>query len=178
MKRVLFMKVGWHARELWPEILGRKMTEEKLAGFSLWGYSSTICHPRTQVLPFVLSAEDPVTVVMTVIKSASHMASWKSYEYGIPPAIPWTPIPNAIEVRGSKYALVLDTFRAGEGVIDLSRYRVAAGPKAGLPATGYIRSRIDKGCLSRDEGLPRSLPLSFPIHFTARLRPPYAVLVR
>jgi hypothetical protein len=175
MKRILFMKVGGHAREKWPEIIVRKIAEQENVGYAFWGYSSTICHPRTQVLPFVAASMDPVDVVMTVIKSATHFDSARGREYH--DGKNWSALPNSVEVRGSRWALVIEDLRSGSGILDLSPYRVAIGPKRGSPASQYIRFQVDKGCFELSEQ-PSISSLRFPIHFTARLRSPYAVLIR
>ena len=49
---ILFMKVGVHARESLEDIIERKDKEIRDAGYALWGYGGSTCHPSTMVQPF------------------------------------------------------------------------------------------------------------------------------
>ena len=49
---ILFMKVGVHARESLEDIIARKDEEIRQAGYALWGYGGSTCHPSTMVQPF------------------------------------------------------------------------------------------------------------------------------
>ena len=52
---LLYMKVGTHAQESLEAIIARKTREIEQAGFALWGYGGSTCHPQTMVQPFVRS---------------------------------------------------------------------------------------------------------------------------
>ncbi len=49
---IVYMKVGTHARESLPDIIDRKRREIADAGYALWGYGGSTCHPLTSVQPF------------------------------------------------------------------------------------------------------------------------------
>jgi hypothetical protein len=91
----------------------------------------------------------------------------------------WKPVPHGIEVRGSRYAIVLDELQEGDLDIDLSEYIVAAGPSTGKVAGEYITGRVDKACITK--GGKRSSfgePKIKTIHHSAKIKAPYAVFMR
>src|SRR5262245_53456497 len=48
----VYMKVGTHAQEKLADIVSRKRREIEEAGFALWGYGGSTCHPLSMVQPF------------------------------------------------------------------------------------------------------------------------------
>lgn len=175
-KRVVFMKVGHHAEESWSEVVARKAQEYRDAGAIFWGYGGTLCHPLRQVQALVAGADDDIFVAMQATKSHTNPALPDSTGYSTDGML-WHPLPVGVHVRGSRYALVLDRVQEVEEVLDSAHYAVAIGPSAGRSAAGYIRNRVDKGCfVLRPDAGAASRPWA--INFVARLRAPYAVLVR
>src|SRR5438093_6490755 len=64
-------------------------------------------------------------------------------------SVRWQPIPDGINVIGSRYALVLDEIRPGELEVPFQDFVVAIGKSRGRNASDYIAGRVDKGCLIR-----------------------------
>jgi hypothetical protein len=175
----VFMKVGRHAGETLEEILERKQRELDAAGRIFWGYGGGTMHPLQKVQPFVrsrLEHGEQIKLLMQTIDSRHPDTAAFATEFSAD-GVNWEPIPEGVQVRGSRYALVLGEIKSGEGELDLSAYRVGAGPSTGRNAAGYIRGRVDKGCL--DPGSPDpEHPHIVPVHFEAGLIAPYAVLLR
>ena len=95
--------------------------------------------------------------------------------------IHWQPIPDGIEVTGSRYALVLDEIKPGQLNLHASEYQVGIGPSRGKPADIYLHGRVDKGCLTRGAvGAPAtpSPDKLRQISHVARMQEPYAVILR
>lgn len=171
---VVVMKGGPHAGASWSAIVDWKRADLARAGVTLWGYGGTVCHPLTQVQPFarahrlvevgmIPTTSDPGNVA-TIAEAMSRDGTT------------WDPLPSGITVTGSAHALVLDRLEPCEETIDLGRYVVAIGPKAGTPASAYIRSRVDKACLRlADSSGPVDLR---PVTLRGRLAEPWAVLLR
>ena len=91
----------------------------------------------------------------------------------------WNEIPDGVQVRGSRYALVLDELKEESLNIDLRDYRVGAGPSEGALAAGYIRGRVDKGCLERTaEPGDSEASKIIRVHHAATVKEPYAVLLK
>src|SRR5439155_17647612 len=85
----------------------------------------------------------------------------------------WFPLPTAIAVRASKYALVRRSLRRADEEVDLSSYAVAVGAKAGTPIGEFLRGRVDKACgLAKEAGLPQRLTR---VAYVAEIVAPYAV---
>src|SRR6266446_5833653 len=148
----IFMKVGNHAGETWEEILERKQKEIENAGRSFWGYGGTSCHPLTQVQPFARSIarkQAPIYLLMEFIDSKAAPDIVQPTEFSAD-SVHWEPIPDGINVIGSRYALVLDEIRPGELEIPFQEFAVAVGKSRGKIASDYIAGRIDKACLMRD----------------------------
>lgn len=181
LEYIVFMKVGRHAGETFEQILERKQREYETAGKIFWGYGGGTMHPITRVQPFARMRVEHgarISIVMQEIISRHPDTEVFAREYSRD-GIHWEPIPDGVQVRGSRYALVLDEIKHGDLSLNLANYEVAAGPSEGRGADGYIRGRVDKGCLRRiptaqlsnDEDL-------IDVHFAAHLEDPFAVILR
>lgn len=178
----IFMKVGNHAGETFEEILERKNEEYKKTGRIFWGYGGNTLHPLKHVQPFVkthLTKLGSIYLLMQPIISNADPELLPAREYS-EDGINWKPIPNDINVTGSRYALILDEIKAGDLDFYPNQYEVGVGPSRGKSAQDYIRGRVDKGCLIKREDELAYLPKSKPrkIEYTAKLLDPYAVLLR
>jgi hypothetical protein len=173
---LLYMKVGTHAQEGLSDILARKNKEIEEAGYAMWGYGGNTCHPTTKVQPFAKSADGPIYLCMQPMESRHFAEPLRAEEFSAD-GIRWNLIPSKINVVGSRYALCIEELTEVDESIDLGQMRVAIGSSKGQSGSQYVRGRVDKGCFEVAEtvlGEPR------PVHIgvTARLVPPYAVLLR
>jgi hypothetical protein len=173
---ILYMKVGTHAQEKLPDILARKNKEIAQAGFAMWGYGGNTCHPTTKVQPFARAANQPILLCMQPMQSRHHADPIRAEEFS-KDGIHWNPIPVAINVRGSRYALCIDSLTEVNEEIDLGQMRVAIGNSQGLSGSQYVRGRVDKACFEVS-GSELGEPSLVPIGLTARIVEPYAVLLR
>ena len=180
----IFMRVGNHAGETFESILERKQHEYERAGKIFWGYGGTTLHPIRHVQPFVKSRiqnDGLIHLVMEPINSKADPDLLPAKEYSVD-GITWDPIPDGIEVTGSRYAIVLDEIKPGNLDLDLAGFEVGIGPSRGKNAAEYVKGRVDKGCFvatgasSSDEDTVESRVV--PIRFQARLLEPYAVMLR
>jgi hypothetical protein len=93
----------------------------------------------------------------------------------------WQPIPKGIEVRGSRFALVLDELKLEEFDVDIGELEVGVGPNRGRRADQYLIGQADKGCFVYS---PREVPIASEektikrIGLVARVKPPFAVFVK
>ena len=180
---VVFMKVGTHAGEDLAAIIDRKRREIEDAGYALWGYGGTTCHPLTMVQPFARSFEQRNGTIYLCMQPmvSSHLATTERATAFSTNGVDWEDIPAAINVLGSRYALAIKELEQAEFELPLARTKVAIGPSVGRRGDVYIQGRVDKGCLEVSEG-PYDIDdeAEKPIHIglTARLTEPYAVLVR
>ena len=179
--KFVFMKVGSHSGEALKDIIDRKEKEIDAVGKSFWGYGGATCHPVTQIQPFARRAvmeQGAVALVMEPIDTYVAPDVAPATEFSCD-GKHWHRIPDGILVTGSKYALVLEEISPADLEFTLSDYEVAVGQSSGKPASQYIKGRIDKGCLSC---CARTVPAQGekPIHvsFTAKLKDPFAVLLR
>lgn len=177
----VFMKVGRHAGEDLDEILARKRLEMERAGMIFWGYGGGTMHPIDKVQPFVRSRIEhngQIKLLMQSILSRHPDTAAVATEYSAD-GVHWEPIPPGVEVRGSKYALVLGEIQSGEDLeVDFGAYQVGAGPSSGRAAAEYIKGRVDKGLLDPAPGAPPAGARRVPIHFAAQMQAPFAVLLR
>lgn len=175
------MKVGTHAREPLPEIIDRKRQEIDEAGYALWGYGGSTCHPLTSVQPFArdfVERQGAIYLVMQPMASKHFAVPDRAREMSVD-GVAWDEVPPAINVRGSRYAMAIDSLDEEELELPLGQTRVAIGNSLGRRGDRYIRGRVDKGCLEvvtepadPDEAPPLAIGL------TARLVEPYAVLLK
>jgi len=180
---ILFMKVGTHAQEELASIIARKSEEIKATGFGMWGYGGNTCHPTSMVQPFAHSfteAGETIYLCMEEVKSNHAATPLCAAEYSHD-GIEWITIPKAIEVRGSRYALVIDELRREKHSLSLNSTRVPVGPSMGRNGGRYIKGRVDKACLEvldhpeiGNEDPPREISISL----VARMAEPYAVFLR
>jgi hypothetical protein len=186
-EHIVFMKVGRHAGETFEEILARKRREYDDAGAIFWGYGGGTMHPTQKVQPFVRMHIDQGAGVRLVMQemNSQHPATDVYATHFSADGLSWERIPKGINVRGSRYALVLDQIEEGDLLdLNLNKYRVGAGPSAGKSAGDYIRGRVDKGCLERvgpsdpTAGGISAEPKIVPVRFSAMLQAPYAVLLK
>ena len=172
----VIMKAGPHAGEDLDAIIARKQQESASAGWCLWGYGGSACHPLTQVQPHAKSAlPRPVTVVFIETASTPAVNSSAACEYSAN-AREWVTVPEGHRITGSKYALVLRGLARTRQQIDLGACQVAVGPSAGKNLAAYLRGRCDKAC-AIPAGTPGPVTSALVIA-TAELAPPYSVFLR
>ena len=180
---LIFMKVGLHAQESIEEIIARKQKEYEDTGSIFWGYGGGTCHPLTMVQPFAKEVEErgeEVLIIMQKMESKHKAPPEIAKEYS-DDGVNWKPIPKGIEVRGSRFALVLDQLRVEEFPVDLGELQVGIGPSRGKRADKYLVGQSDKGCFVYSE---REVPVApeeriiKPIGLVARVKSPFAVFVR
>jgi hypothetical protein len=178
---LLFMKVGLHSGETFEDILERKQREYERAGMIFWGYGGGTCHPTRHVQPFArlrIEEGDEVYIVMEEIDSRHPPTEIVASQYS-EDGIHWKQIPDGIEVRGSRYAVVMEELKEGDLEIDLCQYEVAAGPSIGRAADGYISGRVDKACLVQSEEIQaKGVNQIKRISHYAKLKSPYAVFTK
>jgi len=182
--RILFMKVGTHAQETLADIIERKSKEIEQTGYALWGYGGNTCHPRTMVQPFaeaVVQTDTPIYLCMHEMNSQHFAEPLRASEYSVDGTV-WQRIPRTINVRGSRFALVLESLERKELVLPLATARVAIGVSRGRPAIRYIQGQVDKACLEvLDKPMPGIAPeerRDIQINLVAKLKSPYAVFLR
>ena len=111
---------------------------------------------------------------------SNHFGEGVAEEFS-PDGINWQKIPDTIEVRGSRYALVIEDLHEEKFTLPLDQTRVPVGPSTGRLGSRYIKGRVDKACLEvmnapelPNEGEPRMIE----IDLVASLKDPYAVFLR
>ncbi len=181
---LLFMKVGRHAQETLADIIARKRAEIDKAGHTMWGYGGNTCHPSTMVQPFAqvyAERQQPIHLVMEEMES-NHWAEPLCAAESSVDNLTWQPIPEAIQVRGSRFALVIRDLRQADFTLPLNQTIVPVGRSRGSNGSRYVNGRVDKACL---EVLPQPElvnedPKRFnrPINLVAELVEPYAVFLR
>lgn len=180
---VLFMKIGIHAREPLEEIIQRKLKEIDDTGMALWGYGGSTCHPKSMVQPFANAQHElgkPIYLVMQKMESNHWAEPLPADEYSVD-GQSWLAVPKGIQVRGSRYALVIEDLHEDDFSLPLARTTVALGPSMGKSGKDYISGRVDKACLElaadADVPLAPDEP-STQIGLVAKLKEPYAVFLR
>ena len=180
---LIFMKVGLHAQESIEDIINRKQKEFKEAGSIFWGYGGHTCHPLTMVQPFAKEIQkqgNEVLIIMQKMNSKHHAPPEVAKQYS-DDGVNWQPIPRGIEVRGSRFALVLDELNMEEFDVDIGELEVGVGPSRGRRADKYLIGQADKGCFvysSRKALIAPEEKVIKRIGLVARLKPPFAVFVR
>ncbi len=180
---LLFMKVGVHARETLEDIIARKDEEIREAGYAMWGYGGSTCHPSSMVRPFaegMAVRNQVIQLFMEEIESHHFAEPISAAEYSVD-GIEWEKIPDKISVRGSRYALVIDNLHKVDFTLPLNQTRVPIGNSMGKNGNRYIRGRVDKACLEildRPEIANDAPPRDIGISLVANLRKPYALFLR
>lgn len=180
---IIFMKVGTHAQEPLEDIIKRKQREIEDAGVAMWGYGGGTCHPLTMVQPFAKSFEKKGGAIYLCMEEmeSRHFAEQKRADQSSVDGLTWTDIPKAINVLGSRYALVIKDLHKEAFDLPLASTRVAVGNSQGKAGSRYIAGRVDKACLEFTSGSAVDSGLDeapTPISLVARLEPPYAVFLR
>jgi hypothetical protein len=180
---VLFMKIGTHAREDLVDIIARKTDEIRRTGFGMWGYGGNTCHPSSMVQPFATRVAQRGRTIHLCMEEmhSSHVAEpLCAAEYSAD-GVNWREIPETIEVRGSRYALVIDNLHAERFMPPLDQTCVPVGPSTGRLGSRYLKGRVDKACLEvlaapqlTNDTDPREIEISL----VATLKDPYAVFLR
>lgn len=181
---ILFMKVGTHAQETLELIITRKMKEIEEAGYAMWGYGGNTCHPRTMVQPFAKTYVQRGEVIYLCMEEmvSSHLASPVRADQSSVDGIKWDDIPAAINVLGSRYALIIKKLRQEKFELPLALTRVAVGTSQGKAGDRYVSGRVDKACLevtdfiNDNPGSPDERQIH--IGLVAELVDPYAVFLR
>ncbi len=180
---ILFMKVGTHAQETLEDIIARKSKEIEDAGFGMWGYGGNTCHPTSMVQPFAekFSSEGrTIRLCMHPMESRHFATPARAAQYSSDGRT-WQDIPEEIEVRGSRWALLIDNLTRQEFTLPLNQTRVPVGRNLGRLGSRYIRGQADKACL---EILPEAEKtneediIHVKIGLVAELKAPYAVFLR
>jgi hypothetical protein len=146
---VLYMKVGTHAKEGLAEIIERKRREIDEAGFAMWGYGGSTCYPTSMVQPFARAFAangQPIYLVMHKMNSRHYAEQVRAERYSVD-GTTWQRIPDAINVLGSRFALLIKGLREHEDELDLGSTRVAVGRNEGRLGSRYVQGQADKACL-------------------------------
>jgi len=180
---LLFMKVGTHAQETLEDIIARKTREIEQTGHALWGYGGNTCHPQSMVQPFAQAFEmrgQTIYLCMHAMTSNHFAEPVRADEFSVD-GLKWSPIPAAINVKGSRYALVIKNLRQEEFELPLDQTAVAIGRSQGRAGDIYVHGRVDKACLEVLPG-PRLANAggspALKINLVAELVAPFAGYVR
>lgn len=179
---LLFMKVGTHAQESLEVILERKTKEIEDAGVAFWGYGGNTCHPATMVQPFAKAFEErggKIYLCMQPMNSRHFAPKLRADEYSVD-GISWIPVPERINVLGSRYALVIKNLHREDFDLPLDATTVAVGNSIGAPGSKYISGRVDKACLEVAPNVSAVPSGDARVHIglVAELAAPYAVYLR
>jgi hypothetical protein len=179
---LFFMRVGTHARESLEEIVARKTAEIDKRGYTLWGYGGQICHPITVVQPFAKerrSAGKPLFLCMEEMVSERYFGEPQAASEYSEDGRNWKEIPADIEVRGSRYALRIDSLRKADFTLPLEDTRIPVGPSSGRPGSRFVRDNVDKACLVVEPGAGAHDEFSHRrISLVANVLEPYALMLR
>ena len=179
---LLFMKVGTHAQERLGDIIARKTREIEEAGFGMWGYGGNTCHPSSMVQPFAdefARRGEPIHLVMEEMDSKHFAEPLCAAEYSVN-GRDWLEVPAEIQVRGSRFALMIKNLREARAELPLDQTKVAVGNSQGRLGSHYIAGRVDKACLEVLDAPQQTNEHKKvrPINLVADLMAPYAVFLR
>jgi hypothetical protein len=178
----LYMKVGTHARETLEDIVARKRKEIEEAGYALWGYGGSTCHPLSMVQPFArdyVKKAGRIYLCMQPMDSKHFAEPLRASKMSID-GVAWEEIPAPVNCKGSRYALVIKDLRQEHFDISLQRTKVAIGNSMGRAGDAYIAGRVDKACLEAQEGVEVGQDDEKRIHIglVAEIVDPYAVFLK
>lgn len=148
LKGIIIMKVGHHVDEDITNIIQRKREEERILGKFFWGYGGTICHPLTQIKPFLrtCSLMKIVPKILFSFTPSKFLSNPKiAREFSLDKTI-WKGLPKEVLVKGSKYALICKNLKQLKIELNLCNYIIAVGPNKGLRLERYYKYRVDKAC--------------------------------
>lgn len=174
LENIIIMKCGTHASEKIEQIYSRKKQEEINIGYFYWGYGGTLCHPLNQVQPFCENKEKVYLLLTPTISELNNEPN-RSEKYSLD-KIEWKNIDSAINVLGSKYAIVASKLQKCDFEIDLSDYEIAIGNSKGKKLGDYFKGRIDKACAIKTFKKDNKIQ-KVKIVMIAELRYPYSVFV-
>lgn len=177
------MKIGTHAQESLADIIARKSEEIRATGYGMWGYGGNTCHPTSMVQPFAQAFADRGRTIHLCMEEmeSNHFAEPLCAAEFSADGINWQEIPEAIQVRGSKYALVIDQLHPDKFTLPLDQTRVPVGPSMGRLGSRYVKGRVDKACLEvleKPELNNEAPQRDISIGLVARMIDPYAVFLR
>lgn len=175
---ILYMKIGVHAGEPLEKIVERKQREINEAGYAMWGYGGNTCHPRTMVQPFVATHAKPGAPIRLVMQEmqSNHFADFVRAEEFSVDGEHWEPVPEKINVMGSRFALCIKGLQPIESELTLADTRVALGNSRGRTGDAYVKGRVDKACLEVVGGPGDGDPVK--VNLVADLVEPYAVILK
>jgi hypothetical protein len=135
------------------------------------------------VQPFVKDVAESGNQVLVVMQKMDpkHSAPPEIAKQYSDDGVDWQPIPKGIEIRGSRYALVLDELRMEEFELNLSELQVGVRPNRGRKGNQYLVNRVDKGCFlytPEKSVVLQDQQSTVPIGLVACVKPPYAVLLK
>lgn len=177
---IILMKYGVHAGETVESIVDRKTNELAKCGRMFWGYGGTLCHPLTQVRPFiedVCSKGEKAYLLMTYTPSVPDNGTISAVKYSAD-KISWDDMPDGIEVLGSKFAIVCNSLKQVDFDLDLAEYDVPIGASKGKRLNDYIHSHVDKACGVRKVSADISSSSIVHITLCAEITHPFAVFVK
>jgi hypothetical protein len=149
---IVYRKSGFFADEPLDAILERKRQEHRRAGYFFWGYGGTLCHPSTQIRPFVQqvirNGEKPY-LVMSYTNSELRQEPKPATQFSIDKRT-WLPLPVGINVYGSRFAVICGEPHQCALPLDFQSFVVAIGDSINCPLHKYIRHRVDKACAQRN----------------------------
>lgn len=178
---VFYMQVGTHADETLEQIVDRKTREIADHGFTLWGFGGTTCHPVSIVQPFAEEfAKNGHMPLLMERTNDNHFALGRTAAEYSDDGVAWQTIPAGIEVKGSRYALIIDELKATDFYLELERTVVPIGPNTGRPGNHYVRGLVDKACLQLIADAPPEVGEKNHrrIEFQANIREPFAVFLK
>lgn len=177
-RAILFMIVGPHSGFSLAEIFAMKKKEERRLGHFYWGYAGSLCHPvRVQgfAQEFIKNGGGPPRVIMVETKSRySSTTVGRIQQYSVDGSR-FGKIPSGVTLIGCTVAVTCANLRTCDEQLDLNRYSVADGKRAGAPLGQYVRYQINKACALLRDGEPLAPARFVNVVAVAELVEPYCV---